>query len=71
MTPLDRECGNCRFWCDYQSGASLGTGTCHRHAPVVPLHIPAKAAWETHGVWPLTHESASCGDWEAKSEQQS
>jgi hypothetical protein len=72
LTGCDRTCATCGFW--HRMGprlanatrdplASQAIGTCQRHAPTVAdyAHIPAS-------IFPETHESRFCGDWQRRPE---
>lgn len=78
MTTCERRCATCRFWS--RQGAEIANairdpgcpddeGTCEAHAPV-PVAVEAgthgaSARWSVP-LFPRTHETRSCGEWEPR-----
>ena len=69
IDPIRMNCASCVWW--KREGARLATatrdpscaqdvGTCHAHSPV-PFQIDAVFPVT---IWPTTHESRFCGDWQ-------
>ena len=69
-------CAKCRFWrqhegptFDHDASLMLGrpvpfyTGTCQRHAPIIPTPLPDDAEPDI-AYWPSTHHRDWCGDFE-------
>ena len=57
-----KTCEVCKWWLKTMGG----NGHCQRHAPISRLLVTTDKHLVYYGLWPTTHESNSCGDFEAK-----
>jgi len=78
LSSIERRCATCRFWnrqgpqianATRDPSVSIEEGTCEAHSPVL-IHVEAgqgavSARWPVP-LFPRTHESRSCGEWEPR-----
>lgn len=64
-------CENCCFW-KRMSVPFIGSGECHRHAPVALTVATERTPVRRPGdrLWPPTFESDACGDFEHRASAQ-
>lgn len=70
MTGFIQQCSNCRFW-ERLTDELSQQGMCLRFPPVLPTLPPQVVCGESdYGVFPLSGQSAWCGEWQRQDEEE-